>query len=57
MSVTIDSNVPQDSPDRIGPEMAPKRSFGEHIQHISRAFTTKQGLIGTYDYGVYPLGN
>jgi NCS2 family nucleobase:cation symporter-2 len=57
MSVTIDSNVPQDLPDRIGPEMAPKRSFSEHIQHISRAFTTKQGLIGTYDYGVYPLGN
>ncbi|PSS25624.1 hypothetical protein M430DRAFT_25401 [Amorphotheca resinae ATCC 22711] len=50
MSVTIDSNVPQDLPDRIGPEMAPKRSFSEHIQHISRAFTTKQGLIGTYDY-------
>jgi NCS2 family nucleobase:cation symporter-2 len=51
MSVTIDDG-PQDLPDRIVPnESSPKRSFGEHIHHIVRAFTTKQGLIGTYDYG------
>lgn len=51
MSVTIDDG-PQDLPDRIAPdESSPKRSFGEHIHHIVRAFTTKQGLIGTYDYG------
>jgi len=49
MAVTID-NGPEDSPDQIGPEFSPKRSFGEHIQHIVRAFTTKQGLVGTYDY-------
>lgn len=52
MAVTID-NGPEDSPDQIGPEFSPKRSFGEHIQHIVRAFTTKQGLVGTYDYGPY----
>ena len=52
MSVTID-NGPQDAPDHIGPEFSPKRSFGEHMQHIFKAFTTKKGLIGTYDYGVY----
>ena len=51
MSVTINDG-PQDAPDRIGPEHSPKRSFGEHLKHISAAFTTKQGLIGTYDYGV-----
>ena len=53
MSVTIDDG-PQDLPDRIAPsnsESSPKRSFGEHVRHIVRAFTTKQGLIGTYDYG------
>ncbi|KAF4631878.1 hypothetical protein G7Y89_g6255 [Cudoniella acicularis] len=50
MSVTID-NGPMDGPDQITPEHSPKRSFGEHVQHITKAFTTKQGLVGTYDYG------
>ncbi|CAG8972518.1 hypothetical protein HYALB_00001210 [Hymenoscyphus albidus] len=49
MSVTID-NGPMDGPDQIVPEHSPKRSFGEHIQHIVKAFTTKEGLVGTYDY-------
>lgn len=52
MSVTMNDG-PQDAPDRIGPEFSPKRSFREHLQHIFTAFTTRQGLIGTYDYGVY----
>jgi len=43
----------QDAPDCIGPEQSPKRTFGQHIQHITAAFTTKQGLLGTYDYGPY----
>ena len=50
MAVTINDG-PQDLPDRIGPESSPKRSFGEHIQHITKAFTTRRGLIGDYDYG------
>ncbi|KAG0649243.1 Purine permease [Hyphodiscus hymeniophilus] len=49
MAVTINDG-PQDAPDSIGPEYSPKRSFGEHLRHIYKAFTTKQGLIGTYDY-------
>ncbi|TVY49464.1 Purine permease [Lachnellula occidentalis] len=52
MSITIDDG-PQDLPDQItasNAEGSPKRSVGEHVQHIGRAFTTKQGLIGTYDY-------
>ncbi len=50
MSYTVNDG-PQDVPDRIEPEHAPKRSFGEHIQHITQAFTTRHGLIGNYDYG------
>ena len=52
MVVNIDDG-PQDAPDRIGPEHSEKRTFGEHISHIVKAFTTKEGLIGTYDYGVF----
>lgn len=49
MSMTID-NGPMDGPDTIGPEHPPKRSFQEHVRHIVKAFTTKNGLVGTYDY-------
>ncbi|KAJ4291799.1 hypothetical protein N0V90_009694 [Kalmusia sp. IMI 367209] len=37
-------------PDRIGPDHGPKRSFGEKVRRFMKAFTTKEGLIGTYDY-------
>ena len=50
MAVTIDQG-PMDGPDRVGPDYSPKRSFGEHLRHIGKAFTTKEGLIGDYDYG------
>jgi uric acid-xanthine permease len=55
MAVTIDQG-PQDAPDMIVPhnEAPPKRSFGEHISHIVKAFTTKEGLVGDYDYGEQP---
>ncbi|KAF1945004.1 Xanthine/uracil permease [Clathrospora elynae] len=36
--------------DRIGPDHAPKRSFGEKVRRLGKVFTTKDGLIGTYDY-------
>ncbi|KAJ8105493.1 hypothetical protein OPT61_g10142 [Boeremia exigua] len=36
--------------DRIGPDHTPKRSFGEKCRRFGKAFTTKDGLIGTYDY-------
>jgi len=54
MSVTINDG-PQDAPDRIGPDYAPQRTRKEHFQHIVSAFTTKRGLIGTYDYGKLQL--
>ncbi|KAL6711081.1 hypothetical protein ACN47E_006956 [Coniothyrium glycines] len=37
--------------DRIGPDHAPKRSIGEKARRVAKAFTTKEGLVGTYDYG------
>jgi NCS2 family nucleobase:cation symporter-2 len=50
MAVTIDQG-PHDGPDTIVPgEHPPKRSFAEHSRHIVKAFTTKEGLIGDYDY-------
>ncbi|CAI6337136.1 unnamed protein product [Periconia digitata] len=36
--------------DRIGPDHGPKRSFGDNARRALKAFTTKEGLIGTYDY-------
>ncbi|KAF2199195.1 Xanthine/uracil permease [Delitschia confertaspora ATCC 74209] len=38
------------SPDCIGPDTAPKRSFSEKGRRFLKAFTTKNGLIGSYDY-------
>jgi len=44
--------IPHDSPDMIVPpnEAPPQRTFGEHLVHIRKAFSTKEGLIGDYDY-------
>lgn len=55
MAVILDEG-PMDGPDMIIPanEASPKRSIGEHISHIFKAFTTKEGLVGSYDYGEYP---
>jgi len=36
--------------DMIGPDHTPKRSFGEQARRAMKAFTTKDGLVGTYDY-------
>ncbi|PYH96575.1 Xanthine/uracil permease [Aspergillus ellipticus CBS 707.79] len=39
-----------DGPDQIGPDYRPKRSWGDKVHRITRAFTTREGLIGDYDY-------
>ncbi|KAA6414565.1 MAG: purine permease [Lasallia pustulata] len=39
-----------DSPDRIGPDMAPKQTFGDKARGLVRSLTSKDGLIGDYDY-------
>ncbi|KAL5316361.1 hypothetical protein ACEPPN_015406 [Leptodophora sp. 'Broadleaf-Isolate-01'] len=41
---------PADGPDQIGPDYSPKRSVSQQISHIVKAFTTKDGLLGSYDY-------
>ncbi|KAJ9629737.1 hypothetical protein H2203_002118 [Taxawa tesnikishii (nom. ined.)] len=38
------------SPDRIGPDMSRRRTFSEKCRRLGKAFTTKDGLIGDYDY-------
>jgi hypothetical protein len=38
-------------PSQIVPKHAPRRSFGERLGSIKNAFTTRQGLLGDYDYG------
>lgn len=43
--------VKDDHPDRIGPEaQRPKQSFADRGRRAVRALTTKEGLIGEYDY-------
>ncbi|QDS69541.1 hypothetical protein FKW77_007723 [Venturia effusa] len=40
-----------DSPDVIVPgERTQKRTWGQKFKSLGKAFTTKEGLIGTYDY-------
>ncbi|KAL2847276.1 purine permease [Aspergillus pseudodeflectus] len=39
-----------DGPDQIGPDFSPKRTFRERIRRTVHVFTTKDGLIGDYDY-------
>ncbi|KAI9761085.1 MAG: hypothetical protein M4579_001237 [Chaenotheca gracillima] len=39
-----------EEPDRIGPYYGPKKTFGDKARGIGKAFTTKDGLIGQYDY-------
>jgi len=44
--------VKDDHPDQIGPDGAPpKKSWGDRGRGVVKAFTTKEGLIGNYDYG------
>lgn len=37
-------------PHTIVPEQAPKQSFGDRIRRVKHALTTREGLIGDYDY-------
>lgn len=36
---------------RSSKDYSEQRTKKEHLQHIFKAFTTKKGLIGDYDYG------
>ncbi|CRG86923.1 Purine permease [Talaromyces islandicus] len=39
-----------DGPDQIGPDHGPKRSVADHCRRAVRTLTTKDGLVGDYDY-------
>ncbi|OAQ96927.1 hypothetical protein LLEC1_03114 [Akanthomyces lecanii] len=38
-------------PQSIGPTYSSRRSVSSRLRSVTRAFTTKKGLIGDYDYG------
>ena len=43
--------VKDDHPDQIGPDHGrPKQSWSDRGKRVVRALTTKDGLIGNYDY-------
>jgi hypothetical protein len=39
-----------DGPDTIGPDPHPRKTLGQRLQRIRHACTTREGLIGNYDY-------
>jgi uric acid-xanthine permease len=53
-SKTSDSPNMADGPDQIGPDMGPKKPFGQRLADVPRRivkqFTTREGLLGDYDY-------
>jgi len=44
-------NGPDDGPDRIGPDTSRKQTWAENGRKLVKAFTTRDGLVGDYDYG------
>ena len=44
------SDVKDDHPDQIGPNTDRRRTWSDNGRRLARAFTTKDGLIGDYDY-------
>lgn len=38
-------------PDRIGPDVGPKKNMADRIRAVKHAFLTRDGLLGNYDYG------
>lgn len=39
-----------DGPDTIGPDPHPKKTIRQRLQRVRNSITTKEGLIGNYDY-------
>ncbi|GAE00176.1 purine permease, putative [Paecilomyces variotii No. 5] len=39
-----------EGPDQIGPQIGPKRTWTDKLRRIKKTFTTKDGIIGDYDY-------
>lgn len=49
--MTSSHDIKDDAPDRIGPDTIPRRPFSDKARSFAKAFTSKEGLIGDYDYG------
>ncbi|KAI2788225.1 Purine permease [Penicillium oxalicum] len=39
-----------DGPDQIGPDHRPGRTVGDKFRRVVKTFTTRDGLLGSYDY-------
>ncbi|KAL4892427.1 permease family-domain-containing protein [Aspergillus ambiguus] len=39
-----------DGPDQIGPDLRPRRTWADQARRIKKTFTTREGLLGDYDY-------
>ncbi|KAJ5466670.1 Purine permease [Penicillium diatomitis] len=39
-----------DGPDQIGPDHGPRRTVGDKLRRVVKTFTTRDGLLGNYDY-------
>ena len=50
MSQTSPSEFKDDGPDQIGPDTTRKDTLADKGKRFVKAFTTKDGLIGNYDY-------
>jgi uric acid-xanthine permease len=54
LDVTANNMSPDGLPDRIGPDMNRKQTFGDRARQVGRSvtkkLTTRQGLLGEYDY-------
>ena len=46
-----------EGPDVIGPDYHPKKNVAHYIKVLKRTFLTREGLIGSYDYGYLFMPN
>ncbi|KFY73436.1 hypothetical protein V499_06492 [Pseudogymnoascus sp. VKM F-103] len=42
-----------DGPDTIGPDLHPRKTFRQYLQRVRNSLTTREGLIGNYDYAFF----
>lgn len=52
MSSTNDIDRYQDAPDVIVPPQEPKKTFKERLAYAQHKLTTRDGLLGDYNYGM-----
>ncbi|KFY09401.1 hypothetical protein V491_08194, partial [Pseudogymnoascus sp. VKM F-3775] len=42
-----------DGPDTIGPDPHPKKTIRQRLQRVRNSLTTREGLVGNYDYAFF----